>query len=189
VLDRLTTRAAAEELDTALDYVTQHLANGGIVLDIAKSLSGELKFPVSSATINRALGMESGDDNAVQSALSSARKLGATASVEEARQIADDVELDKDHIAKAKLRSEIRTWTAERFNREQFGATKAQPVAINIGTLHIDALRLVNTDEDDSAPRLAPAPNDAVEQAEVLAIEDAINSELAEAIELDALLE
>jgi hypothetical protein len=28
-----------------------------------------------------------------------------------------------------------------------------------------------------------------VEQAEVLAIEDAINSELAEAIELDALLE
>jgi hypothetical protein len=188
VLDRLTTRAAAEELDTALDYVTQHLANGGIVLDIAKSLSGELKFPVSSATINRALGMESGDDNAVQSALSSARKLGATASVEEARQIADDVELDKDHIAKAKLRSEIRTWTAERFNREQFGATKAQPVAINIGTLHIDALRLVNTDAD-TVPRLAPAPNDAVEQAEVLAIEDAINSELAEAIELDALLE
>lgn len=61
--------------------------------------------------------------------------------------------------ARDKLRVATRHWTAARWNRADYGESKAPLVEINLGTLHIDALRRaqrpapaieVHKDEDHS---------------------------------------
>lgn len=76
-------------------------------------------------------------------AASRARTRAAHSLVDEAVQIAD--EADADHpgeLAKAKLRVQVRHWTAERWGRKDYGApnNKAE-VTINLHAMHLDALR------------------------------------------------
>lgn len=53
-----------------------------------------------------------------------ARKSWADRVQDEAMEIADDVEADRDHVAKAKLRVEVRQQQAKAFNRELWGEAK-----------------------------------------------------------------
>lgn len=71
------------------------------------------------------------------------QRLDALASVlaDEAREIVDSVPETREAIAKAKLASDMRTWLAGKWNREQYGEQKPSSVQISIGQLHIDALR------------------------------------------------
>ncbi len=94
--------------------------------------------------IGKAALLEWLDSDPERAALASrARARAATALVEEAREIADEV--DADHpgeLNKAKLRIGVRQWTAERWNRQAYGAPSAQAnVTINLGSMHLDALR------------------------------------------------
>ena len=74
---------------------------------------------------------------------SRARARAATVLVDEAIEIADEV--DAEHpgeINKAKIRIGVRQWVAERWNRQAYGAPSAQAnVTINLGSVHLDALR------------------------------------------------
>lgn len=75
-----------------------------------------------------------------------ARTRAAHALVDEALQIAD--EADEENalaIQKAKLRTQVRQWTAERWNKKDYGAAKAE-VAISITGLHFEALRARTVD-------------------------------------------
>lgn len=84
------------------------------------------------------------ESDAERAALASrARARAATALVDEAIEIAD--EADADHpgeLNKAKLRVAVRHWTAERWNRKDYGAPNQKAeVTINLHSMHLDALR------------------------------------------------
>ena len=76
-------------------------------------------------------------------AASRARTRAAHVLAGETLEIAD--EADADHPGewqKAKLRIQARTWVAERWGRQTYGAPSAQAnVTINLGSMHLDALR------------------------------------------------
>ncbi len=99
-------------------------------------------------------------DPARAEAASRARARAAHALVDEALEIADDV--DSDHqgeLQKAKLRIQARHWAAERWNRPLYGAQNASAnVTINLGDLHLQALRKAPTvrDVEDIEPNDAP---------------------------------
>lgn len=84
------------------------------------------------------------DEEPERAALASrARTRAAHSLADEAIEIAD--EADADHpgeLQKAKLRVQVRHWTAERWGRQVYGAPSAQAnVTINLGSMHLDALR------------------------------------------------
>lgn len=88
-----------------------------------------------------------------------ARTRAAHALVDEALQIAD--EADEENalaIQKAKLRTQVRQWTAERWNKKDYGAAKAE-VNISITGMHLEALRHRTVDVEAvevPEPRLLP---------------------------------
>jgi hypothetical protein len=70
-----------------------------------------------------------------------ARETGADALVEEAVDLLDVTPENRDAIAKAKARADIRTWLAGKWNRPSYGENKQVNVDISIAGLHLDALR------------------------------------------------
>jgi hypothetical protein len=72
-----------------------------------------------------------------------ARKIAAGALVEEAIEILDEASIDsKAGVQKAKAQADIRRWVAGRYDKETFGDDPKGPtVQVNIGALHLDALR------------------------------------------------
>lgn len=82
------------------------------------------------------------DDDPERAELASrARARAAHVLVDEALQIADEADEENPvAIQKAKLRTQVRQWTAERWNKKDYGAAKAE-VNISLTSLHFDALR------------------------------------------------
>ena len=76
--------------------------------------------------------------------LSRARREAATALVDEALHITDSVEPETAAIQKAKLQSDLRRWMAGRLSREDWGDQQGALVSIDLGQLHLDALRQAN---------------------------------------------
>jgi hypothetical protein len=78
--------------------------------------------------------------------LESVDTTGVHVLVDEALTIADEADEENPvSIQKAKLRTQVRQWTAERWNKRDYGAAKAE-VAISITGLHFDALRARTVD-------------------------------------------
>lgn len=157
-LEALQERALKElgEGATALEYVTHVLGSGGRIIDVGEALAkpkGPLAFTPGYGMVQSALEMETGKGGEVQAALSAARRQGAHAKVEEAEQIADTVSADRDQVARAKLKAEIRTWAAARANREAYGDQKSGGIEINIGELHLGALQ---RSQINGPPRVLP---------------------------------
>lgn len=79
-----------------------------------------------------------------QAAFDAARRVSAEVAVEEAQQILDDAE-NVDTAAKASIaraRSDFRRWLASVRDRSTYGEKGVQVnVGINLGALHLDALR------------------------------------------------
>ena len=73
-------------------------------------------------------------------AVEQAKKARASAWADEALQIADGTPPDPNEINLSKMRIETRKWLAGIDNPEEYGS-KGTKVEINIGTLHLDALR------------------------------------------------
>jgi len=94
-----------------------------------------------------------------------ARSDGTHASVEEAREILDRVDPSNSAaVLKAKHQAQFRQWYAGVMNRKEFGTE--QGVQVNIGTLHLEALRAVG------GPPPLPAP--------IKFLPDAIEAEIVE---------
>ena len=79
--------------------------------------------------------------------LSHARREAATALVDEALALTDAVEPETAAIQKAKLQSDLRRWIAGRLSREDWGDQQGALVNIDLGKLHIEALRAANRGE------------------------------------------
>jgi transposase-like protein len=69
-------------------------------------------------------------------------KGSADARVEQASEILDECEPENPSVvALARARSDDRKWLASKLNREKYGEASGPAVTINVGSLHLDALR------------------------------------------------
>lgn len=98
-----------------------------------------------------------------------AMKLHADAVVDQSIKIADETSTDVAYAApKARNQIQIRQWVAGRLNREKWGEQKQVGVEVNIGALHLDALRKFGSPKALSGPQIEGAK---IELADVEMIE------------------
>jgi hypothetical protein len=158
------TRSRFEDTEhTLLDYVVDWVEGGGTIVGLGRELEEqvpELKGLASSA-IRKLLCAKYSEDQ-VNTRLDNARRGRAETLVESALDDALQVKPDRDAIARLRVLNDARYWTAERDNRERFGQPKQQAVVINIGSLHLDAMRQ-RTIEAPALAQLQGAAEDAVE--------------------------
>jgi len=146
-------RLAGEAGLSPEDYVCELVTEGETLRSIAADLSRSANRDISPGTLGAWLNA----DPARRAKLVAARKDSAPALVEKAIEILDNVDNDRDAIAAAKAQSEVRTWLASKYDRQTFGNDTAQVnVQLNLGQLHLDALRQRAT----AAPILPPAGPD-----------------------------
>lgn len=130
-------KALGEEV-TPESIVLDRLAEGETLKSIAEDIGAELGIVFVPAVLQRWLCATP----AGKAAYLEARKAASHVWADEAKQIADDVDEDRDAIAKARLQIDQRNLLASKYNRETFGNDAAQVnVQINMGQLHLDALR------------------------------------------------
>jgi hypothetical protein len=129
---------------------------------------------VTTATIRRALAARY-TEPVVKARLAAARIEGGHAMSDRAIERAQNI-TDKDDAAAARVEVGAFQWTAERWNRDQYGQRPQTAVQVNmgLGALHLEALRrraaadralealpaevISITDGDASAPELADTP-------------------------------
>jgi transposase-like protein len=71
-----------------------------------------------------------------------ARRIASSAWVDDAREIVDSADASSSaSILKAKLQSDFRRWHAGVTNRQEYGTQQDVGVQVNIGSLHLDALK------------------------------------------------
>lgn len=133
-------RALFGEEATALDFACDWTANAKTLTRLAAKMSEALGVDVSRETVRRAVAVDEEDTNG-ERRLRAARVEGASVMVDEARAIADEVSENREAIAKAKLRSDLRVWVASKWGREEYGEQKSSLVQISASELHIDAMR------------------------------------------------
>jgi hypothetical protein len=147
---------AAIQQDGGWDKVFERIASGETQTAIGKA------FGVSQGFFNRIMRL----DPERRRRATEAKQQAAQVYADEAKQIIDDVPVDRDAIAKAREQVGVRRWLAGVYDREQFG--EAGPdvnVTLNYAELHLDALRHRRVDtpaafELDSEPLALPPPAD-----------------------------
>jgi len=157
-MEDLTLLAVAElegEVDspTALDYVEHWLTNGQTMIALAAKLQADSKLsglgeysPILEGGGLARMLRRRFDPATVDEVLVRARARGSAALVESTHVIADEVVTSSEDAARARNRIGTRQWAAERFDRGTFGQQRGPMVAvqINMGQLHIDAMRKRN---------------------------------------------
>jgi hypothetical protein len=134
-------RRAAQEIGddaTVLDYGVSWIESGRTITQLADSISISIGLPLSRSQVSKYL---NSCEPGASERLLLARETGADALVEEAVDLLDVMPENRDAIAKAGKRADIRTWLAGKWNRAQYGENKQLNVDISIAGLHLDALR------------------------------------------------
>jgi terminase small subunit-like protein len=131
------------------DTVFERIASGETQTAIAKS------FGVSQGFFSRVIHL----DLARAQAFRDAKRQAATHYAEQAMALADGVEPDRDQVAKVREQVSVRKWLAASWDRPQYG--EAQPDinvnVLNLGQLHLEALRHRSVDESPQLPPERPA--------------------------------
>lgn len=160
-LEQTLEEIAKEELGPdarAIDWVVTRVEDGCSVNAIREEIvaSGRLPFDFSRPWLSRVINGLAPDAKGL---LAEARKQSAHALVEDAQDIVDATEGEKNReaIASAKLRSDIRLWRAGKYNREDLGE-RGPVVQLNIGALHLDALKRRNISGPTATAATLPAP-------------------------------
>jgi AraC-like DNA-binding protein len=118
------------------EYVRDYLAAGGTILDLSNELGCSRTY------LSRHLNAQ----EEYRPMIAEGRREQADALAEEALQIADSLAdadgVTREVIAVAKERIDVRKWLATVNNPDRYQINKGGPqVQINIGQLHLDALR------------------------------------------------
>lgn len=112
------------------EFILSTIVDGGSIQDLAKRFGVSRKFL--SELLNK--------DPQQKIALKQARKMKAETFADQALQIVDTVEESPNAISKAREQANIRKWLAGVHDPETYGQ-KQNSVTINVGDLHLDALR------------------------------------------------
>jgi len=115
----------------------EQLADGRSMLDIAK------QFGISRSLLYKWLKRTVRDEDERAEKLKAARLMAAHAHVEDALDIIDSADTDSQAgVMKAKEQANYRKWLASVRNREAYGERSKGPIiALNINSLHLDALK------------------------------------------------
>jgi hypothetical protein len=131
-----------DETSTHLDYVCEWVSSGKTLTVLAEEITtaGQVG-EIDTGMLRRYLLRNWPADTDPR--LNKARRAGAHTMVEEARKLIDDTSdgATRDQLQRAKLRGDVRMWTAERWNKEELGKAPDIALTINHNTLHLDALR------------------------------------------------
>lgn len=73
--------------------------------------------------------------------IQAARKLSAAAMLEEAIEIADEPAEDTAAVQRNRLRADTRVRLAGLFNKDEFGSSSGVSMKLNVGQLHVEAMR------------------------------------------------
>lgn len=124
-----------------LDYVCQWLEGGQTMLELTDAISEELQLPIARTAILYYLRSIFGTE--ADRRIAVARRQSGHGLVEDAKGILDTtaVGATREELQAAKQRADVRLWMAERYNREELGGQKVPQVTINLGVLHLDAMR------------------------------------------------
>ena len=115
-----------------IEFVTAHIAQGMTIGRLAEFI--ECSRPMLSFWINHT--------EERRTAVINARKLKAEKLAEEALDIADQVdETSNSGVNKARLQVDTRKWLAGKLDPESYGDTSKTQVNINMGDLHLQALK------------------------------------------------
>lgn len=131
---------AEDESYTVLDYVVDWTESGKTLTKLATEISKATGHDISIAILNSVLRNAYGD--AAIERVQAARKVGAHTMVDDAIDLVDNASTSSsEDLRKADMQAKVRQWTAERFNPDAFGSQKGVKVQINVGVLHLDAMR------------------------------------------------
>ncbi len=162
MFELLETRTAeyfeGDPTQTPLDYVACWIEGGGTIVSLAEDLAKSLGHNVGREWLSIMLRKHYGDD-AVSERLSKARAHASHVMAELALGISDEAATCSEDVARNGLRVRARQWTAERWNRAQYGNSQAPTVSISIAELHLAALQAVQTTVTGGGSQpLLPAP-------------------------------
>lgn len=131
------TRAAHAKIRTAGGeaWVFSQVADGRTLKALAEELG--ISRPMLSAWCNAAPRRD---------AYTHAKRAAADALVEEGLAITDRVS-DPSEVPAAKLQADFRRWMAGKINREAWGDQHGALVNVDLGQLHLEALRQFNAEE------------------------------------------
>ena len=130
------------EKSGGFEYILSTIVDGGSIQDLASSFGVSRKFL--SEFLNK--------DPEQKIALKQARKMKAETLADQALQLVDAVEENPNAISKAREQASIRKWLAGVHDPDTYGQKQAN-VTINVGDLHLDALRhapAINQDAEDA---------------------------------------
>ena len=138
LIAELERRALDRGHDGPLEVVYEWVAGGRTLRELSHDVSKKVGQFISPGVIS----LYTNSTPEGKQMMREARAIAAALLAEEALEIMDDADEDKNAIAKAKGQVELRTWLASRWNRKEYGNDQAQVnVNLNVGQLHLDALR------------------------------------------------
>lgn len=167
--------AASKEHDgDVMAYVTEHIANGGTVLSMADAFTRASGIEITRNVLMNALRKLVPDCDVH---LAAARKDSAHAIIETRRQEIEDLggSATKEEAALHNLALRSDHWTAERYNRGDFGITDKTNVTFNVNLNRDLHLEVIKAGSSAAAKRLR---NPGVEQDEIEVDPDANPEEL-----------
>lgn len=136
-LEQLTRDYFEDANHTHLDYAVAQIESGVPIAGIARTLSERTKLDIQRHVLSAYLHGLSDD---ASERLAQSRPVMAHAMAEDAILIVDEKVYDKLDVARNALRARTREGLAKMFNPE-FNQPKQQGLTLNIGTLHLNALR------------------------------------------------
>jgi hypothetical protein len=141
--------------DTPVDYLTwplTRLAGGWTIQKLANEIAGRTGEPTSRQWVSHVL--NKGD----KARLDAARREAAGVLAEQAVEISDAVganpEATTAQVQSARLQVETRKWLAGVLDAHTFAPSQRHEVALNLGALHIEAMRARTLQQTRSAPAL-----------------------------------
>lgn len=148
-----------------LDWACERIEGGASIQSLANELNEHYPDGVTRVMLHRILYKQDGADERIVQA----RRRGAPVLVEEAQEIIDNAQPDRDEIALAKERANIRLWQAERVDRAVYG--KEPQVQINQNVLSISDLHLDALTSRKAASLPLGSPNDSLPSQRVIPAE------------------
>ena len=139
------TQERLEAMDTIADDILEMVSKGESMRRIALRLTDKLEMHISERVL-----MLWADTDERRGAFAQARARAADSKAEGAVDRATDLVRDvalglkgKEDIAAAKLANDTDKWIAGVWNREKYGEQNAAAVTINVTSLHLDSLRML----------------------------------------------
>ncbi len=123
---------------TSVDWVVQKVADGVTIGQLADYIAAEMKEPISRSFFSWHINSATPD---AKDRIRVARKEATHVWAEQALDIAERPATTTAEVQQARLQIETRRWLAAIFNREEFSDKQQHEVTLDLGALHVAAMR------------------------------------------------